>query len=161
MFSMCSELTPRAPIPDTRIPQLMQPCTVLCSNQPIRNTSEDTIWADRKAFACTMAKHIKFYRSKNIYNYKYLQFQIFTITNICNNKYLQLQIFTITNIDNYKNLQLQIITIENIYNYKYLQLQIQLLQLQLQYLQLQLQYLQLQIFTITITITATFHASSV
>ena len=23
---MCSELTPRAPIPDTRIPQLMQPC---------------------------------------------------------------------------------------------------------------------------------------
>ena len=26
MFSMCSELTPRAPIPDTRIPQLMQPC---------------------------------------------------------------------------------------------------------------------------------------
>ena len=27
MFSMCSELTPRARIPDTRIPQLMQPCT--------------------------------------------------------------------------------------------------------------------------------------
>ena len=27
MFSMCSELTPRAPIPDTRIPQLMQPCS--------------------------------------------------------------------------------------------------------------------------------------
>ena len=26
MFSMCSELTPRACIPDTRIPQLMQPC---------------------------------------------------------------------------------------------------------------------------------------
>ena len=26
MFSMCSELTPRAHIPDTRIPQLMQPC---------------------------------------------------------------------------------------------------------------------------------------
>ena len=26
MFSMCSELTPRAPIPDTRIPQVMQPC---------------------------------------------------------------------------------------------------------------------------------------
>ena len=25
MFSMCSELIPRAPIPDTRIPQLMQP----------------------------------------------------------------------------------------------------------------------------------------
>ena len=35
---MCSELTPRAPIPDTRIPQLMQPCNhhtywkSLCSN---------------------------------------------------------------------------------------------------------------------------------
>ena len=25
MFSMCSELTPRARIPDTRLPQLMQP----------------------------------------------------------------------------------------------------------------------------------------
>ena len=25
MFSMCSELTPRTRIPDTRIPQLMQP----------------------------------------------------------------------------------------------------------------------------------------
>ena len=27
MFSMCSELTPRAHILDTRIPQLMQPCS--------------------------------------------------------------------------------------------------------------------------------------
>ena len=27
MFTMCSELTPRARIPDTRIPQLMQPCS--------------------------------------------------------------------------------------------------------------------------------------
>ena len=26
MFSMCSELTPRARIPDSRIPQFMQPC---------------------------------------------------------------------------------------------------------------------------------------
>ena len=26
MFSMCSELTLRARIPDTRIPQVMQPC---------------------------------------------------------------------------------------------------------------------------------------
>ena len=29
MFSMCSELTPRADVPDNRIPQLMQPCSVL------------------------------------------------------------------------------------------------------------------------------------
>ena len=29
MFSMCSELTPRAPVPDNRIPQLMQPCVLL------------------------------------------------------------------------------------------------------------------------------------
>ena len=29
MFSMCSELTPRAHIPDTRIPQLMQPWPAL------------------------------------------------------------------------------------------------------------------------------------
>ena len=28
MFSMCSELTPRAHVPDNRIPQLMQPCLV-------------------------------------------------------------------------------------------------------------------------------------
>ena len=27
MFSMCSELTPRSPVPDNRIPQLMQPCS--------------------------------------------------------------------------------------------------------------------------------------
>ena len=26
-FSMCSELTPRAPVPDNRTPQLMQPCS--------------------------------------------------------------------------------------------------------------------------------------
>ena len=30
MFSMCSELTPRARIPDTRIPQFMQPCPCRC-----------------------------------------------------------------------------------------------------------------------------------
>ena len=29
MFSMCSELTPRARIPDTRIPQLMRPCSTV------------------------------------------------------------------------------------------------------------------------------------
>ena len=32
MFSMCSELTPRAPVPDNRTPQLMQPCTGLDLN---------------------------------------------------------------------------------------------------------------------------------
>ena len=30
---MCSELTPRAPIPDTRIPQLMQPCQHICHSK--------------------------------------------------------------------------------------------------------------------------------
>ena len=29
MFSMCSELTPRVRIPDTRIPQFMQPWSAL------------------------------------------------------------------------------------------------------------------------------------
>ena len=33
MFSMCSELTPRAPIPDTRIPQLMQPWSVVVESK--------------------------------------------------------------------------------------------------------------------------------
>ena len=32
MFSLCSELTPRARIPDTRIPQLMQPCHKVYNN---------------------------------------------------------------------------------------------------------------------------------
>ena len=32
MFSMCSELTPRAPIPDSRIAQFMQPCLTLDQN---------------------------------------------------------------------------------------------------------------------------------
>ena len=35
MFSMCSELAPRAHVPDNRIPQLMQPCSSppqACSN---------------------------------------------------------------------------------------------------------------------------------
>ena len=35
MFSMCSELTPRARIPDTRIPQLMQPCSVQAVNSAV------------------------------------------------------------------------------------------------------------------------------
>ena len=41
MFSMCSELTPRARIPDTRIPQLMQPCVlhVSCVLHVIREFS--------------------------------------------------------------------------------------------------------------------------
>ena len=41
MFSMCSELAPRAHVPDNRIPQLMQPChkyfsmlDILCSYPP-------------------------------------------------------------------------------------------------------------------------------
>ena len=33
MFSMCSELTPRARIPDIRLPQLMQPCLGMCKKQ--------------------------------------------------------------------------------------------------------------------------------
>ena len=33
MFSMCSELTPHARIPDTRIPQFMQPCTRTGQNE--------------------------------------------------------------------------------------------------------------------------------
>ena len=36
---MCSELTPRARIPETRIPQLMQPC---CSKRPIEEIDFST-----------------------------------------------------------------------------------------------------------------------
>ena len=35
MFSMCSELTPCAPIPVTRIPQFMQPCVYIEINSTI------------------------------------------------------------------------------------------------------------------------------
>ena len=34
MFSTCSELTPRAPIPDGRIAQFMQPCSYLTIPRP-------------------------------------------------------------------------------------------------------------------------------
>ena len=36
MFSMCSKLTPRARIPDTRIPQLMQPCFTSANYEQLR-----------------------------------------------------------------------------------------------------------------------------
>ena len=39
MFSMCSELAPRAHIPDTRIPQLMQPCSESFNNLLFKNMS--------------------------------------------------------------------------------------------------------------------------
>ena len=45
MFSMCSELTPRAPIPDTRIPQLMQPCSLT----PVVETWLMWLWLMRMA----------------------------------------------------------------------------------------------------------------
>ena len=45
MFSMCSELTPRAPIPDTRIPQLMQPCVYfdLCLKVVLLKAQPDSL----------------------------------------------------------------------------------------------------------------------
>ena len=58
---MCSELTPRARIPDTRIPQLMQPWpppssslsspgTILSGNQPYRRClRSSSSWNSRKA----------------------------------------------------------------------------------------------------------------
>ena len=42
---MCSELTPRAPIPDTRIPQLMQPWWWWCSWSPC--WARHSSWSDR------------------------------------------------------------------------------------------------------------------
>ena len=45
MFSMCSELTPRAHIPDNRIPQLMQPCLL---NNRIRSFILSSSWSQRK-----------------------------------------------------------------------------------------------------------------
>ena len=39
MFSMCSELTPRARIPDTRIPQFMQPWLVPVKVMLAKNVS--------------------------------------------------------------------------------------------------------------------------
>ena len=39
---MCSEFTPRAPIPDTRIPQLMQPC----------RQEDPNVYSDTEAMPC-------------------------------------------------------------------------------------------------------------
>ena len=54
MFSMCSELTPRAPIPDTRIPQFMQPCTVFVN---ATNTSINIETAVLSRADLSSAKH--------------------------------------------------------------------------------------------------------
>ena len=42
MFSMCSELAPRARIPDTKIPQLMQPWSVLNFAHPPHEKKGET-----------------------------------------------------------------------------------------------------------------------
>ena len=45
MFSMCSELTPRARIPDTRIPQFMQPWLWLLKRSTIQPFQDCTkVW---------------------------------------------------------------------------------------------------------------------
>ena len=48
MFSMCSELTPRAHVPDNRIPQLMQPCED--SKRKKRNSL--SLLTDKAIFSC-------------------------------------------------------------------------------------------------------------
>ena len=58
MFSMCSEHTPRARIPDTRIPQLMQPCfqpkqkVDLCSSGWSTCPSLATLQAEQLGLHC-------------------------------------------------------------------------------------------------------------
>ena len=49
MFSMCSEFTPRARIPDTRIPQLMQPCTVLATTKSVSSSIQFTVLATTRS----------------------------------------------------------------------------------------------------------------
>ena len=45
MFSMCSEFTPRAPVPDNRIPQLMQPCSYI--TMPIKERIGIYVWQSK------------------------------------------------------------------------------------------------------------------
>ena len=49
MFSMCSELTPRARIPDTRIPQLMQPCLLDVLNKCPKDKNSGVLIIERVA----------------------------------------------------------------------------------------------------------------
>ena len=53
MFSMCSELTPRARIPDTRIPQLMQPCGQVYRAQ--RRSCSNTGWVEKASILLALA----------------------------------------------------------------------------------------------------------
>ena len=68
MFSMCSELAPRAHIPDTRIPQLMQPC--IYNNHKKSQLSQKNIqltllavnWNDAKVSSCSRSTRVAVYR---------------------------------------------------------------------------------------------------
>ena len=53
MFSMCSELTPHACIPDTRIPQLMQPCGDYDDQKQVSPTSSPCLhpWLTQRGSA--------------------------------------------------------------------------------------------------------------
>ena len=60
MFSMCSELAPRAHVPDNRIPQLMQPCQIVLFRVSPGNISSelygDWLWDENFKF-CLIFTH--------------------------------------------------------------------------------------------------------
>ena len=53
MFSMCSELTPRAPIPDSRIAQFMQPCLYIYLGLHLFHLDWD--WESFKISSCPLS----------------------------------------------------------------------------------------------------------
>ena len=73
MFSMCSELTPRARIPDTRIPQLMQPCPSVAAVEGIPARVEhklDIIMPEGCSFVWKIAKQFDFWLVVDMARYK-------------------------------------------------------------------------------------------
>ena len=61
MFSMCSELTPRAHVPDNRIPQLMQPCHSGEKPYKCNNCDYASAWAG------DLKKHLKTHSGEKPY----------------------------------------------------------------------------------------------
>ena len=60
MFSMCSELTPRACVPDARIPQFMQPWEHL--TKPINHVHSIDCWEKQTKKGMDSSAQYVFYR---------------------------------------------------------------------------------------------------
>ena len=78
MFSMCSELTPHAPIPDSRIAQFMQPCVwpddMIGESSGFHVDNPEYCVVDR--FAALLVNRPNFYKQHK--TFKNIQFRLNT-----------------------------------------------------------------------------------